>query len=101
LTHEQIRRVFNIDTIGHGIEDYLAQRPEHRIEWAHNTLARIRQDKKMELGAQVEASWYLMNRLYEAEPLEKIQKALKPLVDQVDEDMSEMIKTLSQENPAD
>jgi serine/threonine protein kinase len=99
MKHEHIREIFNLETIGNGIEDYLDLPPEYRVEWAKNALARIANENKLKLGVQIEASCLLMNRVYAAEPLEEVRIKLKPVVEETEIAMSQMMQDLAQENP--
>jgi hypothetical protein len=86
-------------TADEAIEDYLEQPPEHRVEWAENVLASIEQDGGLSLGAQIEQSCGVMEQLHEAEPSDEIRKKLRPLLDETNRAMSNMMRDLAQENP--
>lgn len=99
MQFKEIRRAFNLMTIAEGLEDYLELPPELRVEWAKNILVAIDRDESMSWGAQIEQRCYLMQRVFKAEPAEEIRAALRPLLDQVEADMEQMMQDIAQENP--
>jgi serine/threonine protein kinase len=80
LQFKDVRKMINTTKFGPTIAEYFEQPIEVRLAWVKSRLKMISGDEETSLGHKIEASFYLVNSICDAETDVALQRSLAPLL---------------------
>ena len=76
------------------IEEYLELPTDQRLTWIERHFKEISNDRRLNLGQQIEGCAAFVEKIYAAEPSDEIRKTIEPLLNRVKQDENDMWATM-------
>jgi serine/threonine-protein kinase len=94
LSAKDVRRAAGLISMSEYIEEYLELPTDQRLTWIERHFKEISNDRRLNLGQQIEGCAAFVEKIYAAEPSDEIRKTIEPLLNRVKQDENDMWATM-------